>query len=82
MHSRGPCLLLSVMLAVVVPLGPPSPGGPHPVSGIERRSLCPLGYMVMAYRRVTRIAEPCIFGPVLAWLGSSSGSIRLAGWRT
>ena len=32
----------------------------------------------MAYRRVTRTAEPCIFGPVLAWLGSSSGSIRLA----
>jgi hypothetical protein len=42
----------------------------------------PPGGMVKAYRRVTRIAEPCIFGPVLAWLGSSSGSIRLAGWRT
>ena len=62
------------------------PGGrlmrPHPVSGIERRSLCPRGCMVMAYRRVTRTAEPCIFVPVLAWLGSSSGSIRLAGWKT
>ena len=44
--------------------------------------------MVMAYRRVTRTAEPCIFGPALAWLDSSSdqsawldGELKLQGLR-
>src|SRR5690349_5909837 len=40
------------------------------------------GAWVMAHRRVMQTAESCIFGPVLAWLGSSSGSIRRAGSRT